>query len=72
MLLLQTVLRLQQEKDTNKLRVNVKRSASERAFAAGQTEPQMWCLADQTRPELFYRFAEKCEGGGGEGGDCRY
>lgn len=33
------------------------------AFAPGQTEPQMWCLADHNHPELLYKNEEKSWGG---------
>lgn len=43
------------------------------AFAPGQTEPQMWCLADHNHPELLYKNEEKSWGGeGGKEDKSRY
>lgn len=47
----------------------MKKLAHKLAFAPGQTEPVMWCLADHNHPELSYKPEEKSGGGWGKGGD---
>lgn len=46
----------------------MKRLAGELAFAPGQTEPEMWCLADHNHPELSYKSEEKSGEEGGVNG----